>query len=68
MNDPMDERDSASTALLRRGFLLEYVTLGWNVVGVVVVLYAALGANSVALTGFGLDSLMGAPIAPERYS
>ena len=45
-------------SLLRRGFLLEYVTLGWNVIGVVIVLFAALAARSVALAGFGLDSLI----------
>jgi divalent metal cation (Fe/Co/Zn/Cd) transporter len=44
--------------LLRRGLWLEYVTLGWNVVGVVILAIAALGARSVALAGFGLDSLI----------
>ncbi len=37
---------------------LEYLTLAWNVVGVVVVAIAALTAHSVALAGFGLDSLI----------
>jgi hypothetical protein len=45
-------------ALLRRGLLLEYATLGWNVVGTVVVVAAAFHAGSVALAGFGLDSLI----------
>jgi divalent metal cation (Fe/Co/Zn/Cd) transporter len=44
--------------LLRRGLALEYLTLGWNVVGVVVVGFAAMAAHSVALAGFGLDSLI----------
>lgn len=44
--------------LLRRGFVLEYITLGWNVVGVVVLAAAAFTARSVALGGFGLDSLI----------
>jgi len=44
--------------LLQRGLWLEYVTLGWNVVGVVVLAVAALAAHSVALAGFGLDSLI----------
>ena len=44
--------------LLRRGLYLEYATLGWNVVGTVVVAAAALTARSVALAGFGLDSLI----------
>ncbi len=34
------------------------MTLTWNVVGVVVVTVAALSARSVALAGFGLDSLI----------
>ncbi|HET9172242.1 MAG TPA: cation transporter [Actinospica sp.] len=41
-----------------RGFVLEYITLGWNVVGVVILAFAAIGAHSVALAGFGLDSLV----------
>jgi divalent metal cation (Fe/Co/Zn/Cd) transporter len=48
--------DPPRTALLRRGLRLEYTTLGWNVVGVVVVAVAAVTARSVALAGFGLDS------------
>jgi divalent metal cation (Fe/Co/Zn/Cd) transporter len=47
-----------SAVLLRRGLRLEYATLGWNVVGSVVVLAAALVARSIALAGFGLDSLI----------
>ncbi len=43
---------------LRRGLVLEYITLGWNVVGVVIVVIAAYAAHSVALAGFGLDSLI----------
>jgi divalent metal cation (Fe/Co/Zn/Cd) transporter len=42
--------------LVRRGLRLEYATLGWNVVGTVVVLIAGIGAGSVALLGFGFDS------------
>jgi divalent metal cation (Fe/Co/Zn/Cd) transporter len=49
---------SMSALLLRRGLRLEYATLLWNVVGSVVVLAAAIGARSVALAGFGLDSLI----------
>jgi len=44
--------------VLRRGRLLEWATLGWNVVGLVVLAFAAIGARSVALAGFGLDSLI----------
>lgn len=45
-------------SLLKRGLFLEYITLGWNVVGVVIVIIAAYAARSVALAGFGLDSLI----------
>jgi divalent metal cation (Fe/Co/Zn/Cd) transporter len=44
--------------LLRRGRLLEAVTLGWNVVGLGVLAAAAVAAGSVALAGFALDSLI----------
>jgi divalent metal cation (Fe/Co/Zn/Cd) transporter len=50
--------DADREALLRRGLWLEYATLAWNVVGSVLVLGAAMLARSVALAGFGLDSLL----------
>ena len=50
--------DLVRAAQLRRGFVLEYVTLTWNVAGIVVLGIAAVWARSVALAGFGLDSLI----------
>jgi divalent metal cation (Fe/Co/Zn/Cd) transporter len=44
--------------LLARGRGLERLTLGWNLVGIVVLAIAAVQAHSVALLGFGLDSLI----------
>jgi len=44
--------------LVIRGRRLEIATLSWNVVGVVVLAAAAIGARSVALVGFGIDSLI----------
>jgi divalent metal cation (Fe/Co/Zn/Cd) transporter len=44
--------------LLGRGLRLEYTTLAWNVVGVVVLAVAAVAASSIALASFGLDSLI----------
>jgi divalent metal cation (Fe/Co/Zn/Cd) transporter len=44
--------------LLSRGRKLEATTLGWNIVGVFVLAFAAVQARSVALAGFGLDSLI----------
>jgi divalent metal cation (Fe/Co/Zn/Cd) transporter len=49
---------AARSVLLRRGFALEYVTLTWNVAGIIVLAIAAVTARSVALAGFGLDSLI----------
>ena len=43
---------------MRRGRILEGITLGWNVVGIAVLAVAAVAARSVALAGFGLDSLI----------
>lgn len=44
--------------LIRRGLTLEYLTLGWNIAGTAVSITAAVAAGSVALAGFGLDSLI----------
>src|SRR5579864_8212734 len=44
--------------LRRRGLALEYATLGWNVAGVLVMAITAWAARSIALAGFGLDSLI----------
>jgi divalent metal cation (Fe/Co/Zn/Cd) transporter len=49
---------TARDQLLRRSFLLEYTTLGWNVAGIIILAFAAVAARSVALAGFGLDSLI----------
>ena len=54
----MSSATARDGGLLRRGQLLEGATLGWNVVGIVVLAIAAIRAHSVALAGFGLDSLI----------
>ncbi|MDP9094361.1 MAG: cation transporter [Actinomycetota bacterium] len=54
----MRSADGATRRLLRRGRLLEVATLAWNVVGIAVLAVAAIRAHSVALAGFGLDSLI----------
>ncbi len=43
---------------LRHALLLEYLTVGWNVVEGLVAVMAALAAGSVALLGFGIDSFV----------
>ena len=50
--------DPRRLVLVRRGFVLEYLTLGWNIVGIGILAVAAISARSVALAGFGLDSLI----------
>jgi divalent metal cation (Fe/Co/Zn/Cd) transporter len=50
--------EGARRGLVRRGFALEWVTLGWNVAGIIVLSFAVAAARSVALAGFGLDSLI----------
>jgi divalent metal cation (Fe/Co/Zn/Cd) transporter len=52
------ETEVRKQRLLRRGPLLEYTTLGWNVVAIGFLVYAAIAARSVALAGFALDSLI----------
>jgi divalent metal cation (Fe/Co/Zn/Cd) transporter len=51
------ENDVGAGAL-RRGRQLEMATLSWNVAGVIILAIAAVGARSVALAGFGLDSVI----------
>jgi divalent metal cation (Fe/Co/Zn/Cd) transporter len=55
---PHPVHEISRAALLRRGFALEFATLGWNAVGIVVLAFAAFTARSAALAGFGLDSLI----------
>lgn len=44
--------------LTQRGLRLEYATLGWNVVEIGFLVFAAVAARSVALAGFALDSFI----------
>jgi divalent metal cation (Fe/Co/Zn/Cd) transporter len=46
------------SASLRHGFQLEWATLLWNAIGVCVLVVLVVGSGSVALLGFGLDSLI----------
>jgi len=58
MNAAPPTSSTDTDRLLRRGFVLEYATLGWNVTGILVLAFAAAAARSTALAGFGLDSLI----------
>ena len=46
------------SAAVRRGRRLEYITLAWNSVEGVAALVAGFFAGSIALVGFGLDSVI----------
>ncbi len=43
---------------LRKGILLEYISLGWMTVEFLVGLIAGIRAHSILLVAFGLDSLL----------
>jgi len=43
---------------VRRGQRLEYLTIGWNMLEALVSLIAGINAGSIALIGFGYDSLI----------
>ncbi len=50
------DTDPLRRSLLRRAFLLLYVTIAWNALEGLVAIAAGLSAGSVALVAFGLDS------------
>src|SRR2546427_100388 len=55
---PRIERLMNRVALLRRGVAFEGVTVGYNALEGVIAIAAGLAAGSVALTGFGIDSVI----------
>src|SRR5690242_2958206 len=48
----------ARESFVRRGLRLEYLTLGWNSLEAVIAIVAGLLAGSIALVGFGFDSVI----------
>ena len=44
--------------LLRHGLLLEYLTVGWNIIEGLIAIAAGIASGSVALVGFGMDSFI----------
>jgi len=60
-SEPMgiaDIIDPGRVATVRRGRRLEYLTIAWNSAEAAVALIAGLLASSIALVGFGLDSVI----------
>jgi divalent metal cation (Fe/Co/Zn/Cd) transporter len=56
MTQAVRTSQTTETRLLSRGLRLEYATLGWNVLEIGFLVFAAMMARSVALAGFALDS------------
>jgi len=52
----VSDTDPLRRTLLRRAFLLLYLTIAWNALEGLVAIAAGLSAGSVALVAFGLDS------------
>ena len=52
------EQDPQRSTLLARGVALEYFTIGYNALEALVAVTAGVIAGSVALVGFGLDSVI----------
>ena len=52
------ERGGSRASDARAGRRLEYFTLGWNITEALVAVGAGLVAGSIALVGFGVDSLI----------
>jgi divalent metal cation (Fe/Co/Zn/Cd) transporter len=53
-----DEGRVAQTAIVRRGLLLSCATLAYNCLEGIIAILAGLAASSIALVGFGADSLI----------
>ena len=51
-------RGKSRARVIRRGRRLEYLTVGWNVLEAVASIGAGVAAGSVALVGFGVDSVI----------
>lgn len=56
--NPARASELRQRVLRRRSLALEFITLGWNIGGVVILSILAIASASVALVGFGLDSLI----------
>lgn len=54
----MTSTSLSRTVLLRRGLNLERLTVGWNALEAIIAIGAGYLAGSVALVGFGLDSVI----------
>ncbi len=58
MSTDVLSREATRAASVRRGRMLEYFTIGWNLLEGLLSIGAGFIAGSIALVGFGLDSLI----------
>ena len=56
--DPEARATAEQTRLTRRGFWLEYASMAWMTVEAAVAIASGIIASSIALVGFGLDSVI----------
>ncbi|MGI8639842.1 MAG: cation diffusion facilitator family transporter [Pyrinomonadaceae bacterium] len=58
MSSHIASQEILSSKSVRRGRLLEYFTIGWNLLEAIVAIGAGIVSGSVSLIGFGIDSLI----------
>jgi divalent metal cation (Fe/Co/Zn/Cd) transporter len=58
MNTSAISQEGARAASVRRGRLLEYLTIAWNLLEGAIAVGSGLVAGSIALVGFGVDSFI----------
>lgn len=58
MKIEVSSQAALNTAPVRRGRRLEYLTIGWNLLEALISVGAGAVAGSIALIGFGVDSLI----------
>lgn len=58
MSTSVASNDMARREQVRRGRLLEYLTVGWNSLEGIIALVAGFAAGSIALISFGFDSII----------
>ena len=51
-------QENRRAAIVRRGRRLEYLTIGWNSIEAIISIGAGIVAGSIALVGFGFDSVI----------
>jgi divalent metal cation (Fe/Co/Zn/Cd) transporter len=61
MDTSILSQQSARTANVQHGRRLEYLTIGWNLLEAIAAIGAGLVSGSIALVGFGFDSLNETP-------